>query len=62
MKPSNEAVFGHATCTNCGDMLTVTDKATWHSATGCISCDPVDNGDGMFSEPLEFWSGKRAMA
>jgi hypothetical protein len=46
---------------NCGDLVTVTEKATYHSMTGCISCAPVCE-DGFYSEPEDFWTQKRAAA
>jgi hypothetical protein len=49
-------------CTNCRQMVTITSTAAWHSATGCISCDPEVDADGFYSEPENFWAAKRARA
>jgi hypothetical protein len=48
-------------CQNCFRMVTITDRAAFHSDTGCVSCKPVEQ-DGFFSEPENFMTGPRVMA
>lgn len=48
-------------CTNCRRMVTITNTAVFHSHTGCVSCNPIEE-DGFFSEPESFWTQNRAEA